>query len=425
MRLTVYLCHHNSTPFALSVSLAFLVITFVWAVIKRPPIPESVKIENPHQWGFPEWYGKAEPYFDSTPENVTHSAARSVLLFIGGLFYDSYEMPHALTTLDALRKAVSVNVSIITPFSSNWDHRVDTRENLESVGCKQMDILWRIGDFSGNIGGCEGAIWISETFSKGVDPRANVFITEQPQQLLRPEVSHKELKEQQDEQWQLGLFSYVAPPSVFYPSKRIPSPHFVTYFPSPNTKSCDFPRLPWGKGWSRHTPSARAPPPTKDGDDPLREDSAYRKYWRSEEKRRAKAMRESGICLFEEWKDGTLNARMVEAMMSGCVVATFPPHVEHDMLHPMILPLSKPFTLSNYLPTKDINSAIAKTSVDELRRKSLQAFMAARYHFVPAARLQSVWEVVDKWKEGGRGYNFPHGFRWDCESAVRPPWCHS
>ena len=95
--------------------------------------------------------------------------------------------------------------------------------------------------------------------------------------------------------------------------------------------------------------SASAKPRLRRGEDPFVTNSIYRRAWEREERKRCAAMRRAGICLvrrdllhsraktydgcyqFEGWQDGLLDIRMVQAMLSGCVVATVVPEIEHGV----------------------------------------------------------------------------------------------
>ncbi|OXG30798.1 hypothetical protein C367_01518 [Cryptococcus neoformans Ze90-1] len=427
---------NNFVPALLPAALTLLLFLYLWTISHRPAVPEKAKIENPHRWGFPEWYGKGPTPYD--PENgLSVEKQKSILLFID-LPYDSPAIPKALSTLQILRNHSSIRLSVISPFSSAWNHQSTAQENLELAGCEDVDQLWRIGGYSGEVEGCEGAVWISEGMDSGarVDGRANVILAQQPFDMLRDGLSYERLKEFLGKDWELGLFSYIPPaadPRIFYPEKA-PSYKSVTYFPLPSTPEHKHPRMPWTGKWSKYTPSRKQPPPTKAGQDPLSPDSAYIKYWRKEDKRRAKVMRKAGICLFEGWQDGQLDDRMVEAMMAGCVVATVPPQTDYDMLKPLILPLSPPSFSSSPppLPLKQLSTLLASPGASQrLTYKALHAFLAARHHFTVQARFERVWNVVKGWEDGKRGYEFDDGlmgFRWDCgtlmdEGARRPPWC--
>lgn len=48
---------------------------------------------------------------------------------------------------------------------------------------------------------------------------------------------------------------------------------------------------------ANHAAASKSPPKLKVGEDPWLEQSRYRKFWRKEEIRKAKAMRTAGICL--------------------------------------------------------------------------------------------------------------------------------
>jgi hypothetical protein len=91
-------------------------------------------------------------------------------------------------------------------------------------------------------------------------------------------------------------------------------------------------------------------------------------------------------------------------------------------------------------------------SAAEMSKKALDGFIVARQLYTPQARVRAVSEVVGTWNSGGRGYmvsqeeigelaarrlhpplsmllashgslQFRNGFRWDCNSTPRPPWC--
>ncbi|WVQ85737.1 hypothetical protein IAT38_007904 [Cryptococcus sp. DSM 104549] len=414
------------TYLILPIPLVGLLITYLWAIARRPSVPEHAMIRNPHAWGFPKWYSKGESPYDAEEGEANEWCPhpKRVLLFID----DSSQISSALTTLNSLQSDNTVNVTYITPFSPTWDRRRTAQENLEAVGCGEMDRIWRIGGMSGDVGGCGKVLWISDGFD-GVDKRADVVLRTHPQELLSPELSHKELGN-------LGLISHVLPaaewvhyisiPLVFYPARAASISKSVTYFPSPATPSRSYPRLPWGRGWSIYPASRSPPPPTRAGQDPLDRKSKYRKYWEKDEKRRAKTMRKAGICLFEGWQDGLLDERMAQALLSGCIVATVPPQSAHDVLDPIILPLPVPVAADGSplpLPVSVLDPLRRETSTQELKIRALKGFIAARHRLVPRSRTKSVWEAVKRSEEGGRGYEFPHGFRWDCSSAVKPPWC--
>lgn len=118
---------------------------------------------------------------------------------------------------------------------------------------------------------------------------------------------------------------------LYYPTTRI-SRRSVTYFPSPLTPKADWPKLPWRRGWTIHRRKSPAkyllsslipsstetnqwecligwatadmreasrnqPPKVKVDEDPWAKESRYRRFWAKEQRRRAKAMRQAGICL--------------------------------------------------------------------------------------------------------------------------------
>ncbi|WWD18224.1 hypothetical protein CI109_102674 [Kwoniella shandongensis] len=417
----------------LPVPLAALVLAYLWTVSKRPNIPDYAQVEDPHQWGFPRWYGQGlSPYdygikLDGEEEDKCDDP-KKVLLFID----DSLEMPHAITTLKSLQSDPSINISLISPFSPDWNSSQSASDNLVDAGCDKVDWIWRIGGFTGDIAAetCGKAVWVQEDWNQ----RAGITLLDRPHDLL------KSLMDQEHEEGeaQRRLVSHVLPAAelvvgyhhdfnIFYPSRRGSSQDTLTYFPNTDTSPRDYPSLPWGRTWSIHSPSKKAPPKTKPEEDPFAPQSAYRRYWAKSQEKRAAAMRHAGICLFEGWQDGVVDEWVAQAMLSGCVVAMVPPHAEHDMFGSLILPLPRPTlsdpTLPLPLPVDTLNAVLRHTPSSELKQKALQAFIASRHHLHPRARVKAVQEVVKKWDLGGRGYDFPHGYRWDCDSVIKPTWC--
>ncbi|KAK8865600.1 hypothetical protein IAR55_000744 [Kwoniella newhampshirensis] len=409
----------------LPVPLAALILAYLWSVSKRPDIPEYAQVEDPHQWGFPKWYGKgASPYdYGVEPDGKEQEKCddpKNVLLFID-LPYDSSDMPHVMMTVTALESDPTINVTTISLFSKKWDPERNEVDNLVEAGCETMDWIWRIGANSGDLGEtkrCGGAIWVQE----GARAKADVTLLDQPHDMLEP------LTKQADESGTgVGLLSHILPAVIFYPERQVPSLKSITYFPRASTLPRDYPSLPWGRTWTVHPPSRKIPPKVKPDQDPFSPRSAYRRHWEKEDKRKASALRQAGICLFEGWQDGVVDEQVAQAMLSGCVVAMVSPHAEHDMFAPLILPIPKP-SLSNAstptpLPVESLDAYLSETTSSELKHKALHAFIIARRHLDPRARTKAVSSTVNKWENGGRGYDFPHGYRWDCDSIVKPAWC--
>ncbi|WRT66022.1 uncharacterized protein IL334_002973 [Kwoniella shivajii] len=435
-----------SALFILPLPLAVLVVAYLIAVSRRPAIPEAAQIENPHQWGFPKWYGHhATPYdyrvASTGQEEEVCDHPKNVVLFIE-LTDDSPHTPTALTLLSSLSTSNRFKVTPISTFSPNWDPDVSGKENLRRVGGEDADWIWRVGDHSRiDDLGCDQAVWVEEEMA--TPGRANLTLLSQPHHLLAPETSHSILKASFNDGWELGLFTHVLPavsaepdlkiqfrliltysqqaaPNLYYPSSRLASRRSVVYFPLSTTQSRDRPKLPWRSSWSIYSRSRRAIPRPTDGGNPFSSTSAWMQYWSKEEERLARAMRHAGICLFEGWEQGLLDDRIAKAMLSGCIVATVPPQASHDTFSQLIIPLEKssPFEL----PVEQVKLSLSSTSESKLQHLALKAFIAARYHLVPSARLNAVGNAVKIWEDGGRGYDFKGGFRWDCESAYGP-WC--
>jgi hypothetical protein len=92
---------------------------------------------------------------------------------------------------------------------------------------------------------------------------------------------------------------------------------------------------------------------------------------------------------------------MVQAMLSGCLVASVIPEVDHISLAGLLLPLE---ASDEAVPATQIEAGLRNMTDKELKQKVLAAFIYARRHFVPDAVVDDVLEIVDKWDAGGRGY---------------------
>ncbi|KAK1927874.1 hypothetical protein DB88DRAFT_479642 [Papiliotrema laurentii] len=424
-----------SIPIFLLIPSTLLLVAYLYALYTRPPLPPHAKISDPGKFGWPEWYAKG----GQTPYDVSLGQGdgevcderRSVLLFID-LPYDHPKIPHALEVLTTLESDANVELRVITPWLESWRDDQKTRKNVEDAGCGEW--VWRIGDHVRDLdGACAGSVLISEIVSKSFgstdllpyDPRANVTIMSQPHDLVHPERSFQSLSNAHGDAWAMGLFSHILPYADhhnYYPAREVMNRKRITYFPRRETPSADYPSMPWGRDWHLYRPDRLSPPPKHIGVDPLKAGSAYRRYWSREEAKRAAAMRESGVCLFEGWSSGILDERIAQAMLSGCVVAAVQPDVQHDVLAPLIIPLTP--LPDDGLPSEELNRILAKLSTSELKRKALHAFILARQKFVPIAGVRAVLDAAKRWEQGGRGYLFPHGWRWTCSAGGdRPPWC--
>ncbi|WVQ96936.1 hypothetical protein IAU59_004045 [Kwoniella sp. CBS 9459] len=434
--------------FVLPIPFLALLVSYLWFVGKRPDIPEQAQTDDPHQWGYPSWYSRHPSPYDhgmklSKEDEEICDHPKKVMLFID-LQPNSHDIPQALTVLSSLSSSPRFNVTVISPFSPSWLPEDSTVDNLVRNGCEDVDWIWRIGGLSGPGKACGKAVWIQD--GDGADMgSADITLLAKPHDMLRPEASHKALKANQGNHWEMGLLAHALPaitcnlsiisPNVFYPSQRVISPSSIVYFPSPTTSPKEYPRLPWGRQWSIYSPSRKSVPKLRKGEDPFagvivgkkKRQSQWARYWMKEEQRLAKAMRHAGICLFEGWDKGVVDDRVVKAMLSGCVVATVPPHTGHDIFAPVILPLSPPTNAAATpiaIPAEQLQQLLhGQYSTADLRRIALRAFMVARHRSIPHARLNSVERIVNIWEEGGRGYHFGDGFRWDCHSGETGGWC--
>ncbi|WWC88230.1 uncharacterized protein L201_003135 [Kwoniella dendrophila CBS 6074] len=442
-----------SSLLILPVPLGLLVIAYLVALSRRPSIPESAQIDDPHQWGFPKWYGNNPTPYDFEDlslggEEETCDHPKKVLLFID----NSTQIPSALTLSSSLSSSTRFNLTTISTFSPEWNTELSAKQNLLNFGCKDAEWIWRVGDHSDEKDlGCQKAIWIEEGVHK--PGRANISLLSQPHHMVKGENAHSNLKAIHGDGWNLGLLSHVLPavsdpssynvlriicasliadnnssrlsnPTIFHPTRRISSRRSVVYFPSETTDKKDYPKLPWGRSWSIYAPSQRKVPIPKKDEDSFSSQSAWRKYWHREEERLANTMRHAGICLFEGWTQGELDDRIAKAMLSGCVVATVPPQAHHDAFSPLILPLSKSpsVALQPQLPVEELQHFQSTLSTAELQKIALKAFITARNRLIPLARLKAVENTVRIWEDGGRGYDFKDGFRWDCDTG-HGGWC--
>ena len=115
-----------------------------------------------------------------------------------------------------------------------------------------------------------------------------------------------------------------------------------------------------------------------------------------------------------------MDERVIEAFMSGCVVAMTVPEVEHrgspwrfapdissnrsEVLGPLIIPLKQPQPHDRSLPASQIRDYLAVTSTETLKQKALDAFVEGRRRYTPRARVQRVLDLVKTYQTGGRGY---------------------
>ncbi|GFZ43425.1 hypothetical protein JCM24511_01145 [Saitozyma sp. JCM 24511] len=373
-------------PSFLWIPSAGLLLAYLYALAHRPDVPEHLKVEDrtwdrsrastsylslPYlssngkkrltrrvagRWGYPAWYGRSDgrgelPWETQEGEDKCTDPT-SVLLFIdlelthasSDLPPDSLHMPHALSTLDSLSSSPRTTLKAISPFSPGWNASRGVGWNLAQQGCMSVDVIWRIGEGPSTEAGCGNVTWIS--------------------------------------------------PVTFYPSRSV-SRRSVTYFPNPSTPASEYPKLPWGKQWSldRLPPPIRStmideaasrsrPPRMGDGAEPLAPDSKFRRYWDKEEKSARRRC-------FEGWEHGVLDERMVQAMHSGCVVATVIPDVQRGRPE---------------LPVSQLERALDEYGTPTLQAMALEGFVIARQKFLPSNRLRDVLEAYTRWSEGARGY---------------------
>ncbi|ORY23931.1 hypothetical protein BCR39DRAFT_548293 [Naematelia encephala] len=423
----------TSTPRPVVLSFRTLLIipslvlgtAYLWTVLHRPIIPRQLKLDDPSTFGWPSWYGKGIiPYDVPYSRDGQVCQDKSKVLYFIDLPYDSPYIPSALSTLSALEAAPDIDVVAISPSSSTWDQSLSVTDNMEMLGCG--DRLWRVSDRVASDVTCSNSTVITEIYgSTQSDTRADVTILSQPHEMVSNRLSHASLKDIHGDEWKMGLFAHILPsadPTIFYPRNHTPDPNRVTYFPRPDTPPDRYPKLPRGSSWTIYRSSLSSPPKMISGQNHLAPDSAYRRYWQKEAGKRAAAMRSASVCVFEQWREGLLDDDMAQAMMAGCVVATVIPEVERELLSTVVVPLPKSDP-DSWIENLE-NALSVSITGQELQRRALHAFIIARQKFTTEIRIKAVRDVVKKWQVGARGYLFPNGWRWSCDSpGEKPPWC--
>lgn len=139
----------------------------------------------------------------------------------------------------------------------------------------------------------------------------------------------------------------------------------------------------------------------------------------------AQGMRESRICVFDASLERKMIRKYAQAMLSGCVIAGDLPTEHEEALSKFVIHLS---------PSWDIDQieAVIKESLAQpemLKQKAMLAFAFARKYLTNTNKITDMMRLVDKHRNGARGYDLPHGFSlrcrayWSDQDSYRPPWC--
>ncbi|OCF31816.1 hypothetical protein I316_06414 [Kwoniella heveanensis BCC8398] len=246
------------TIFVLPIPFLALLVSYLWAVGRRPEIPEQARIDDPHQWGYPNWYGRHPSPYDhgvklNREDEEVCEHPKKVMLFID-LQPGSPEIPKALTALSSLSTSPRFNLTgVISPFSPNWVQDDSALNNLVRNGCEDVDWIWRISGDRGRIGktttvggdepeyiddfdsdgggasdgegkegtrisgsekrrACGNASWVQDGETEGAALGSmDVTLLAQPHDMLKPEASHHALKANHGDTWEMGLFGHVMP----------------------------------------------------------------------------------------------------------------------------------------------------------------------------------------------------------------------
>ncbi|RSH88166.1 uncharacterized protein EHS24_000694 [Apiotrichum porosum] len=432
-------------PLLLLCSVAALALAYVMLIANRPSPPDWKKEQDPHLTGFPSWFGgrdSVSPYEE--PRQAFVGSPEEILLFID-LRRDSLSLPHAFYLLDVLSSRPDIVLTVTAPWAADWDSDKSVGDNLEAVGCKKR--VWRYGDGEVDFGdACRGSTIINEQPSHSlvapkVNPRADITILPEPRYLLSKDNTYEALVESLGSDWKMGILAHVMPmvgalfDLVANPPGRVyhpkgdahPSYRSVNYYPRRTTPRSLWPKMPSGKSYTLFHSDISPILPAKalfrdtSGVNSFLPTSELRKFWTSYERRIANHMSTAGICIFEGWQDGLVDDRMAAAMLGGCLVATVNPDVEHATIEHLIIPLSR---TDDALPADQFETALGNLTDSDLKKKALNAFVFARNEFTGNIKVDSVLDIVHRYDRGARGYIFPHGFRWTCNSpGEKPVWC--
>lgn len=138
----------------------------------------------------------------------------------------------------------------------------------------------------------------------------------------------------------------------------------------------------------------------------------------------AKIISSAKICILDSTVTRKTEGKFMDALMSGCVIASDLPFEMEEILKDVIIVLDKSFS-----PAK-INKIIQDALDDpgELKRKAAKGIVLARKHFTCQHKTERMLFLLSEFLNGFRGYYFPYGVRMGCHSYLSPlenvnPWC--
>ena len=209
---------------------------------------------------------------------------------------------------------------------------------------------------------------------------------------------------------QVGLIAFVLPaanPAVIWPENKpfATRRKQVTFFTSHATwthKAQLEDRLP--SGWRSVLI------PTVDRHE--RQPAKVLRKLKHAERALAGEMRNSGVCVFDDWSTGILTELHSQAMLSGCVVATVTPTIQSDDLSDLFLVVQRPNgDATERAMFAAVNEALRTADHAELDRKALWGFIYAREKLTFAKRLSDIRLWVQGYREGQRGIMLPFGYK--------------
>jgi hypothetical protein len=164
---------------------------------------------------------------------------------------------------------------------------------------------------------------------------------------------------------------------------------------------------------------------------PLNTSTAHYHLYAQNPKEFGKAMRESWICIFDSSIIRKTIRKYMEAMLSGCAIAGDIPFDFPDEYKDIIIPLDANWTyvkIDHVLQTHLDNK-------EDLVNRIERGLALARSEFICEKKVDRILNVVDGYRSGWRGYQFPTSFRIDCNlyyfgenttehnERLRKPWC--
>lgn len=383
--------------------------------------PEIGQIRHPHELGYPSWFSQGDSPYDVRLE-LGREKSRILLVYDWNV--------SSLSTFSFANYLSRTNESPLT-FDLHSEDELKAKNDHEAMvpltnqqGECVYDWIWIVGQ------GTQGLDTPSSC--KSIHLRYLSVSSDQPHELegLSPEITifdsmrHNQYDiasapyKKGSAETDVGLVVFTLPsadPAVFYPSGynfeslRKQVTIFVTQ-QTWRTRSEFADMLP--SGWRGHLlPTLEGEVPTEQPIDRILKKTSHLDL------KLAKQMRTSGVCVFEDWDQGILTELMVQAMLSGCVVATIQPTIQDDDLSKLFLILQKPTEpLSSMKMTFEaVEQALKTHTASEMDQKALWAFIYARQKLTFAKSLSDIVKWTSAYQEGQRGVLIPHGYYHDLQ----------